>query len=285
MDEVGLIVRRITEDGFLLVERLGGMHIRSLPGASLDLWTARGCVVAHAGVLPQHLDNTQFLGLEHIYLDIGASTRAEAESMGVRVGDGLTWSCFPRFKGVDRIVSKALDDRLGCLALLSLAQNLQPADINCDLFLAFVVQEETGLMGGVPLVNQLAPDIVIGVDGTLAFDTPDLQGQQSDIRLGGGPAVKLMDAIRGKTGSYLPDWGLSERLRSLAQQHDIPLQLEVTTGLSTAVTPLPFAAAGTRTAALSIPIRYHHSPVETAHPSDVTGLLELLSLFLGQVPS
>ena len=285
MDEVGLIVRRITPDGFLLVERLGGMHIRSLPGASLDVWTLKGRVVAQAGLLPQHLDNSQILKLEDIYLDIGASSRAEVEARGVRVGDGLTWSAVTNLTAVDRVVSKALDDRLGCLALLSLAHNLQPTAIHFDLYLAFVVQEETGLMGGVPLVNQLAPDIVIGIDGTLAFDTPDLEGQQSDIRLGAGPAIKLMDAIRGKTGSYLPDWELTERLRSLAQQHAIPLQVEVTTGLSTAVTPLPFAGAGVRTAALSIPIRYHHSPVETADVRDVTGMLELLSVFLGQASS
>lgn len=280
MDEVGLIVRRITQEGFLQVERLGGMHIRSLPGSCLDLWTGEGPKTAHVGVLPQHLDNTEFLKLEHIYLDIGVSSKDEAERWGVRVGDGLTWSCSPEFRSKNRIASKALDDRLGCLALISLAQELKTGVVNCDLYLAFVVQEETGLMGGIPAANSISPDIAIGVDGTLAFDTPDLEGQQSDIRLGEGPTIKLMDTIRGKTGSYLPHWELVEKFRELAEENDIQLQSEVSTGLSTAVTPLPYVGAGIRSAALSIPIRYHHSPVEMADVRDYMQMVKLLRAYL-----
>ena len=135
-------------------------------------------------------------------------------------------------------------------------------------------------MGGVPVVNTIAPDIVIGVDGTLTFDTPDLEGKQSDIRLGAGPTVKIMDAIRGKSGSYLPHWDTAERMRKLADDNNIPLQVEITTGLSTAVTPLPFVGQGIRTAALSFPIRYLHTPVETAYLRDVAWLVELLTEYL-----
>lgn len=280
MDEVGLIVRRITPDGYLLVERLGGMSVRALPGSRLDLWTKDGTVPAQAGILPGHLDNRDFLDLKDIYIDIGVSSREAAERMGVRIGDGLTWSAHLEQQGDDRVVGKALDDRLGCLVLIALAHRMLAHQPNCDLTLAFVVQEETGLMGGVPVANVVSPDVVIGVDGTLAFDTPDLQGEQSDIRLGAGPAIKLMDAIRGKTGSYVPHWELSEKIREHAEQNNIPLQVDVTAGLSTAVTPLPFVGRGLRTAALSVPIRYHHTPVETADMRDALNLLDLLGNFL-----
>jgi endoglucanase len=165
---------------------------------------------------------------------------------------------------------------------MTLAHNVRQRQLGCDLYLAFVVQEETGLMGGMPIAHAVSPQVVIGVDGTLAFDTPDLQDQQSDIRLGAGPTVKLLDAIRGKGISYVPHWELVERIRDLAQVNDIQLQAEVITGLSTAITPMPFAGLGIQTAALSIPIRYHHSPVETADPSDSTRLVELLSLIVTQ---
>jgi len=282
MDEVGLIVRRITEDGFLLVERLGGTSLRALPGARLELWTKKGALPAMVGLLPAHLDNNQFLHLRDIYIDIGAKSRAEVEKMGVRVGDGLTWSSPLEQRDVGLVVGKALDDRLGCLVLLSMASKLRSGKIPTDLYMAFVVQEESGLRGGVPVVNMFAPDIVVGVDGTLAFDTPDLEGQQSDIRLGKGPTIKLMDAIRGKTGSYLPDLELVERFRTLAEEGSIPLQAEIVTGLSTAITPLPFAAQGVRTAALSFPLRYHHSPIETAHVNDFEWLIDLLISFVNQ---
>ncbi|MEA3441556.1 MAG: M20/M25/M40 family metallo-hydrolase [Chloroflexota bacterium] len=280
MDEVGLIVRRITPDGFLLVERLGGISVRALPGARLDLWTENGQIPAHAGLLPGHLDNKQFLPLQEIYIDIDASSSEEAHRWGARVGDGLTWSSALGHKGEHALVSKALDDRLGCLILITLAHALHTKQLNFDLYLAFVVQEETGFLGGVPVVNTIAPDIVIGVDGTLAFDTPDLERQQSDIQLGAGPTIKIMDAIRGKIGSYLPHQDTAELIRKLADDNNIPLQVEIATGLSTAVTPLPFVGQGIRTAALSIPIRYHHTPVETADLRDVAWLVELLTEYL-----
>ena len=108
MDEVGLIIRRITEDGFLLVERLGGVSVRSLPGSRLDLWTDGGPLPAHAGVLPGHLDQPQNLELEDIYLDIGAKSRTQAESWGVRIGDGITWDAPLLLHGEYQITGKAL---------------------------------------------------------------------------------------------------------------------------------------------------------------------------------
>ena len=174
MDEVGLIVRRILPEGFLQVQRLGGMGLRSLPGARLDLWTSDGrCVPAQAGTLPQHLDKPEFLALDAMYVDIGAESREEVIELGVRVGDGLTWaSSFERF-GENQVRGKAFDDRLGCYVMLALAHALEEKNVTpaCDLYLAFVVQEESRLTGGLPSVRKYAPQIVIGVDGTLPFDT------------------------------------------------------------------------------------------------------------------
>ena len=289
MDEVGLIVRRITEDGFLLVERMGGMGVRSLPGSHLTLWTDEGRIPAQVGVLPLQLDNPVYLNLEDLYVDIGATSRSEAEhpvgsrgeveAMGVQVGDGLTWASPLQRIGEDRIRSKALDDRLGCFTLLSLAELIgqQERRLQCDLFLAFVVQEETMLTGGMPVVRSYQPDVVIGVDGTLAFDTPDLKGKQCDIAIGKGPCIKWFDAIRGKLASFVPHWELAQSIRRTARQNDIPLQPEVVTGMSTAVTLVPFSLSGVETAALSLPIRYHHSPVETADLGDVRDLVRLLA--------
>ena len=280
MDEVGLIVRRIAPDGSLYVERLGGTSVRALPGARLDLWTGDGQLPAQAGLLPGHLADVRMVELKDIYIDIGARSAVHAGELGVRPGDGLTWSAPLQRYGEHLVAGKALDDRLGCLVLISLANSLQAGNLNCDLHRAFVVQEETTLMGGAPVARRVLPDLVIGVDGTLAFDTPDLEGEQSDIRLGAGPAIKLMDAIRGKTGSYVPDWDTAENLRKLADTNGIPLQVEITSGLSTALTPLPFVGQGIRTAALSIPIRYHHTPVETADLRDAEQLVRLLSDYL-----
>lgn len=276
MDEVGLIVRRITPEGFLLVERLGGISLRSLPGSRLTLWTQNGPLPAQAGSLPAHLDPGTPQAWENLYIDIGAASRQQAAALGARVGDGLTWASELTLQADGRLVGKALDDRLGCAALIGLARALEGARPKVDLTLAFVVQEETMLMGGLPAVNTRQPEVILGIDGTLAFDTPDTRGQQSEIVLGSGPAIKWMDAIRGKMAAFVPDQALAQQIRATAAELELPLQDEVVSGISTAITPLLYAARGARAAALSLPIRYHHTPVETADQRDLTSLIQLL---------
>jgi endoglucanase len=127
------------------------------------------------------------------------------------------------------------------------------------------------------LIQAYQPEYLVGVDGTLAFDTPDLLGQQSDLRLGAGPALKWMDAIRGKMAAFVPDLDFARRIRHLSGERGIPLQDEVVSGISTAITPMIYAGAGVRAAALSLPVRYHHTPSETADKRDVEPLVELLS--------
>ncbi|MGV8026573.1 MAG: M42 family metallopeptidase [Anaerolineaceae bacterium] len=281
MDEVGLIVQRILSDGFLKVERLGGTSVRALPGSRLSLWSSKGCILAVAGVLPQHLDtNEPISDFSKIYIDIGSSSDEETRAMGVKPGDVLTWDSPLHFMGQSLLCGKALDDRLGCYILMKLAKMLQPAELECDLYLTFTVQEETMLMGGVTAVNSIEPDVIIGIDGTLAFDTPDLEGKQSDIRLGAGPAVKWMDAIRGKMAAFVPNQALNNLVCETAQKNHIPLQDEIAVGMSTAITPLVFCSKGARACALSVPIRYHHTPAETADLRDIENTVLLLKNLL-----
>lgn len=279
-DEVGLMVQRIMPNGFLSVERIGGISIPALPGARMDLWTETSHIPAQVGILPGHLDSDAQIKLNDCFIDIGANTDKEAVEMGVQTGDVLTWS--HNFQQLNKhiISSKALDDRLGCFALLVIARTIAKQTIPVDLTFAFSVQEENMLSGNLPIIHKVQPDIVIGIDGTLVFDTPDLFGKQSDIRLGKGPVLKWMDAIHGKLTVYVPDLKLSQRIRKIAQEHNVPFQQEVMTGLSTALTPVPYQGLGIRTSALSLPIRYHHSPIESAHLNDLIALINLLDRFI-----
>ncbi len=284
MDEVGLIVQRILPNGFLKVERIGGFSIRALPGSRLSLWTSRGQVPAIAGILPKHLDSDEPINdFSKIFVDIGAKTAAQARELGVAPGDGLTWDSPLHPVGDNRISGKALDDRLGCYVMIRLAEMIKPKDLDCDLYLVFSVQEETILMGGNPVVNMVSPDILIGLDVAFSFDTPDLEGKQCDLALGKGPAIKWMDAIRGKLAAFVPDRKLSLHIRDIAEKNDIPLQDEIVVGMSTAVTPMMFAGKGARTAAISIPIRYHHTPNEIADIQDIENTMLLVKKVIENV--
>ncbi len=282
MDEVGLLVRRITPQGFLLVERLGGMSMHALEGSRLSLWTESGELDVQVGLLPEHLWTPAAADVRSLYLDVGARSAQEAAAMGIQVGDGLTWSSPLQRLGAHFVSGKALDDRLGCYLLLRLARLWQAVPPGCTLSLAFVVQEETSEMGSLPVMQTIAPDFVIGVDCTLAFDTPDLEGRQSDVRLGKGAALKWLDTIPGKP-VFVPNLELARRIRSVARAQNIPLQDEVVTGIINALMPLPFAGRGVPCAALSIPLRYHHSPVEVAHVQDVENTLALLRCLIDEI--
>lgn len=276
LDEVGLIVQRITSNGFLMVERIGGFNVRSMFGNWMNLQTEKGNLGAVIGVLPGHLDDQREIRLNDCYVDIGASSYEEAIEMGVQVGDVLTWS--HNFQQLNKTIisSKALDDRLGCFVLLNLANELAREELPLDLYFAFVVREESMLNSSLPVINSVVPDIVIGIDGTLTFDTPDTFDEQSDVCLGKGPVLKWMDAIRGKEATFLPDLILNQRIDQLAREKNLPLQHEVVVGLSTAVTLIPYQASGIRTTALSFPLRYHHSPIESADLKDIRVLIDLL---------
>jgi len=281
-DEVGLIVRRITPEGFLQVERLGGIGTKVLQGSAFDLWTDEGRLDAMVGCLAAHLEHGQAgsPSLEEMYVDVGAGSKDETLSLGINVGDGLTWKPgFCQLPG-KRVRSKALDDRLGCFALIRLAEALNDSDVDYDITLAFVGQEESMILESGPVVRAVDPEIVIGIDGTLTFDTPETLAPQNDIAIGSGPAIKLMDAIRGKT-AYLPDWDLSKKFITFSKNMGLPLQREVVVNISNALSLVPFMNQGIKTACLSIPIRYHHSAVEVADLVDletlVNGLMVMVS--------
>ena len=281
MDEVGFIVQRIFDNGFLKIERMGGASIRALPGSRLSLWTSKGSIPAVAGVLPQHLDSKEFIAdYSKVFIDVGTFSKEETLALGVKPGDVLTWNSPLKTLGRSLICGKALDDRLGCYCLIQLARTIKPEELACDLYLTFSVQEESILIGSVAAINAVEPEVLIGVDGTFALDTPDLVGQQSDIRLGGGPAVKWMDAIRGKLAAFVPNQALIDHIYKTAQKENIPLQDEISTGMSTAATSVIYVKNGARAGAVSIPIRYHHTPVETADLRDVESTIVLLSNLL-----
>ena len=276
MDEVGLLVRKIYAGGFLAVERLGGTSPHVLPGKRVLVWTDRGPLPGVMSAIPMHLvaDVPQPL-LPGMHVDLGVTGQAEAEALGVEVGQPITYA--PSFDRINRcIASKSLDDRLGCFLLLELAARVQAQASHCDLWLVFVVQEENMLDGGVPAANAIQPDWALGVDATLAFDTPDLTNGQNDLALGAGTVVKVMDRVRGAGQGLIAHPGLRKHLEALAKSAGIPFQREVVIGISTAATPLAFTATGIPTAAVSFPIRYSHSAIEVADLDDIRATADLI---------
>ncbi len=281
LDELGLTVRGVDADGMLRVHRLGGMPERVLPGTRLVVHTRGGDLPAVVGLKSHHLTPPEEKYVARpaaeLYLDLGAADRGAAESAGVRVGDPVTYHPSWDDLAGGRFAAKSLDDRLGVAVLLAYVDRLIAGPPATRVVVAFSTQEEFNVRGTLALVARFTPDIVVNVDIAPAADTPDLIGQGA-VRLGGGPTLsRLSFHGRGTLGGLIPHPALVRAVEWAATDASVPLQHDAMVGVITDAAFLSMATAeGIAAVGIGIPVRYTHSPVETAQSSDVLACLELV---------
>lgn len=286
LDELGLTVRGIDRDGMLRVHRLGGMPERVLPGLRVLVHTRGGDVPAVVGIKSHHLtppeDKYVARPAAGLYLDMGASTDDEARAVGVRVGDPVTYRGDWTTLAGGRFSGKSLDDRLGVAALLAYVDRLVKEAPRRRVIVAFTAQEEFNVRGTLALVAKFSPDVVLNVDVAPATDTPDLVGEGA-VRLGDGPTLsRLSFHGRGTLGGLIPHPALVRAVEAAAERESTGVQYDAMVGVITDAAFVTMAAAdGIAAIGIGIPVRYTHSPVETAQLSDVVGCVDLLT---GAVP-
>lgn len=259
MDEIGIIVTDIDDKGFVRFSSVGGLNTRYLVNTRVQFENA---IVGVIGAQEKAFEDKP--ELDRLYIDIGADSREKAEKY-VKVGDGAA------FLGdmvcrEDTIISKALDNRAGCAVLIDTLRNTD----NCanDLYFVFTVQEEVGLRGAKTAAFAIEPDIAIAVDVTDTGDTPDAPNMA--VSLGKGAAIKVMDR------SVICDADVRTKMIETAKKYDIPYQLEVMTDGGTDAGAIHITRAGIKTGGVSIPLRYVHSPSETASIKDIEMSSKLL---------
>jgi putative aminopeptidase FrvX len=282
LDELGLTVRALDDDGMLRIHRLGGIPERVLPGTRLVVHTHGGDLPAVVGLKSHHLTPVEeryvARAATELYIDIGAAGRAEAEHAGVRVGDPVTYAPGWDDLAGDRFSGKSLDDRVGVAVLLALVDRLRAEAPPMQVVVAFSAQEEFNVRGTLALAARYAPDIAVNLDIAPAADTPDLAGQGT-VRLGDGPTLsRLSFHGRGTLGGIVPHPALVRAVEDAAAGAAVPLQHDAMIGVITDAAFLPMATAeGIAAVGVGIPCRYTHSPVETVQLSDVEQSVELLS--------
>ena len=271
MDEVGVIVKSATEDGFLRFAFVGGVDRRVAIGKRVFLGPER--LPAVIGMKPIHLasaeERKKIPPLEQLYLDLGASSRAEAEQLAAPGTYGVFDNTLTELEG-DMLSVKALDDRVGCGGMLSLLQQELPV----DTWFAFTVCEEVGCRGAFGAAFGLKPDIALILEGTTAADLPGVSGAKRVCAPGQGPVLPFMD------GGTVYDRALFERLRDLAEQNGIPWQTKRRIAGGTDAQAIQKAGAGCRVAAISAAIRYIHSPASVGCTRDFVQMKQLAELFL-----
>ncbi len=279
MDELGLIVKKIEDQGFLRLERLGGIPEKSLAGQSVVIEIGESRWQGVIGTKSHHVmkmeEKYNVLPVQDIYADFGFHSKAEVLAAGIEVGTPVAYAR-QFFSNQTVVFSNSLDNRVGCLALMELAERIKAQELACELYIVFSVQEEFNLRGVLPAVRKVNPHMAITVDLTIAADTPDLQGS-SDIRLGGGPSLAMYTFHgRGTLGGLIPNPKLVAHVSQVAKEHNIPLQRAVFMGGLTDASFSQLENEGIPMIDLGYPARYTHAPLEAVDLRDIEMLIQLI---------
>ncbi|MCQ5376142.1 MAG: M42 family metallopeptidase [Methanomassiliicoccales archaeon] len=273
MDELGMVVSKIEENGFLRFRKIGGIDDRSLLGRTVTIYTAKGEMKGIIGMLPPHLmkdpttEMKEIPSVEEMIIDIGCTSRREAEEIGISIMDPIVFEKNITRLGARIVSARGLDNRSGCLALIDLLRRVHKKRINLRVTFVWSVQEEIGLRGVRVAALKEMPDYVIAVDTCSATDFPGTPEYLDKISLGRGPVVRYIDNKSIASPAFV------NLIKSIAASNGLLLQLGISGGSTDGAAAQEF---GSMMVPLCIPVRYTHSTVECIHLDDLENLVLLL---------
>ena len=266
MDEIGFLVNFIDDNGLVRVATLGGIHCADY---------SFGKVVSENGVVgvfvPEAKVKSEDYKPDRMYIDIGATSKKEAEKR-VRIGDFFVAEPSLSRLCENKVAGRPLDDRIGCLVLLELAERLSKVETEYSVYFVFSVQEEVGCRGSKTATYAIAPDESLCFDVTLTGDVPGASPMA--CFLGKGAAIKIKDS------SVICSEEMVAMLSGVAKNNKIKVQKEILTGGGTDTSSMQLVGAGSMAGAISIPTRYVHSGVEMCDMSDVKACIDLAEQYI-----
>mgnify|MGYP001025136261 CR=1 FL=1 len=287
MDEVGMIIRKISSNGFLRVEKIGGIPEKILLGCKVLVRAEKGNFIEGiVGSKSHHLtavsERYKVIPIEELYIDIGCSSSQEVLSLGVNVGSSITYAR-DFIQNGSIVFSPAIDNRGGCLVLLCLMERLLNKEYFPEIYLVGSVQEEYNLRGVLPAARAINPDFAIAIDVAVSCDTPELD--KTDVRLGGGPVINTYSFHgRGTLGGVVPNPKLLNLFEKASNKADIQVQRNVFYGGLTDASFLQLENKGIPSIEVGFPARYTHTPMESCHLRDIEQLIKLLEVFILNLP-
>ena len=274
MDEVGVIVTRATDEGFLKFDFVGGVDRRVAIGKPVRLGPDKvpGVIGLKAVHLVSREEEKKVPKTDALYLDIGAADKEEALSK-VPLGTCGAFVGSPEELGDGLLKAKAIDDRVGCAVMLELLKEELPLDVT----FAFTAQEEVGTRGAFGAAFSVSPDIALVLETTTAADLPGVEGARRVCAPGKGPVISYMD------GGTIYDRTLFRTLCRLAEEHQIPWQTKEYIAGGNDARTVQRTKAGVRVAALSAAVRYLHAPASVGSVRDFENMRKLTRLFLSEL--
>ena len=274
MDEVGLIITEITDEGFLRFSTLGGIETTVLCSKKVLIGTNRlpGIIGAKAIHLQKSEEASSPLKLRDLYIDIGARDKESAQKI-VSLGDFAVFDGEYTEFGENLVKSKALDDRVGCAILLELINERYES----AMYYVFSVQEEVGLRGAQVAAYNIKPEIALVIDGTTCADVYGSKPHNQVTNLGGGAVMTAMDRASISDEKYY------EYIMNTAKENKIKLQLKRTGMGGTDAGAIQRSGVGVKTAVLAVPCRYIHSPVSVMNTDDLESVYKLCDAVLKNI--
>jgi endoglucanase len=271
MDEVGLMVKTITKEGFLQFTKMGGIDDRILPAQKVTVFSRKRAFPGIIGSKPPHIqkedERKKVMAFDELFIDIGAESKEDALALGVAVGDPVGFDIKYVQLGRDVVMGKAFDNRAGCVAMIETLKMLEKTDYT--VCAVGTVQEEVGLRGAATAAFGVDPDLAIALDVTVAGDTPGIREFDTSTKIGKGPALSISDS------GLITHPKVLQWLLDSAEEEKIPYQIEAGLMGSTDAARIYLTRQGIPSGNISIATRYIHSPVSVLCLKDIENAAKL----------
>jgi len=290
LDQLGFIVRKIEKDGYIQVDRLGGIPEKVLPGLNICILTTDGSLVPGViGNKSHHAssaeDKYKVDLITSLFVDIGASNSEEVRNLGIEIGCPVTYMPYFQQLNNNYISGTSVDNRGGLTALAVAGELLSKKRPASTTYIVGTVWEEFNLRGAMLAARSIKPDITISLDVALTGDTNDLNNRY-EVACGDGPVLNLYSFHgRGTLNGTIPHEGLVRLARKVALEEGIPLQHFASQGILTDSAYVQLEGKGTAAVELGFPARYTHTPVEVANTDDIYRLGQLLAGIIKNIDS
>lgn len=276
LDEVGFMVTNIDDKGFIRFQTVGGWWSQVMLAQRVTIVTKNGDITGVIGSKPPHILSPDVrkkpVEIKDMFIDIGASSKEEALSWGVRPGDMVVpYFEFTVLKNEKFLMAKAWDNRIGCAVAIDVMKNLAKQSHPNIVYSVGAAQEEVGLRGAKTAAFKIEPDIGFALDVGIAGDTPGVTEKEALGKMGEGPQIVLYDA------SMVSHKGLRDFVVNVAEELNIPYQYESIPGGGTDAGSIHLTKKGVPSLAITIPTRYIHSHAGILHRDDYENTVKLVT--------
>lgn len=278
MDEIGFMVKHVTDEGFIKFLPLGGWWDQVLLGQRVIIKTHNGDVTGVIGAKPPHLidadERDKLLKKKDMFIDVGATSRQDVDEAGVRVGDPIVpQSEFVVLSNQKTYLSKAFDNRIGCAVVIDVLRNFANGHGRHpnELYGVTTVMEEVGLRGATTSVRSVDPHVAIILESDIAGDVPGIKDEECSVKLGAGPSVLVYDA------RMIPNLKLRDLIIDTADELNISLQFAAIQGGTTDGAAVHLHNTGVPTVVVGVPARHIHSHGAIIHRKDYDDTVRLIT--------